>query len=58
MAPFGSQTVKQVVAIDDAVRAKVPAMNKAMLDRDHVYLTSAGAPTMQLFTKFPVFTNF
>ena len=54
MAPFGSQTVKQVVAIDDAVRAKVPAMNKAMLDRDHVYLTSAGSPTMQLFTKFPV----
>ena len=54
MAPFGSQTVKQVVAIDDAVRAKVPAMNKAMLDRDNVYLTSAGSPTMQLFTKFPV----
>jgi TRAP-type C4-dicarboxylate transport system substrate-binding protein len=54
MAPFGSQTVNQVVAIDDAVRAKVPAMNKAMLDRDNVYLTSAGSPTMQLFTKFPV----
>jgi TRAP-type transport system periplasmic protein len=54
MAPFGNQTPKQVTAIDDAVRAKVPAMNKAMLDREHVYLTSAASPTMQLFTKFPV----
>ena len=54
MAPFGSLTPKQVIAIDAAVRAKVPAMNKAMLDRENVYLTSAASPTMQLFTKFPV----
>ncbi len=54
MAPFGDQTTKQVLEIDDAVRAKVPAMNKAMLKHNQVYLASAASPTMQLFTKFPV----
>ncbi|MEE2760462.1 MAG: TRAP transporter substrate-binding protein DctP [Pseudomonadota bacterium] len=54
MTPFGRQTLEQVMEIDDAVRKKVPAMNKMMLDRNHVYLTSGGSSSMQLFTKFPV----
>ena len=54
MAPFGKHTLEQAVAIDAAVRAKVPAMNKAFLDHNQVYLTSAGSSTMDLFTTFPV----
>ncbi|MBT3550415.1 MAG: TRAP transporter substrate-binding protein DctP [Rhodospirillaceae bacterium] len=54
MAPFGRQSLEQVREIDNAVRAKVPAMNKMLLDRNHVYLTSGSSQTMQLFTKFPV----
>ena len=54
MAPFGRHTLEQVVEIDDAVRAKVPAMNQAILKHNQVYLTSAGSSSMQLFTTFPV----
>ena len=54
MAPFGRQTLEQVVEIDNAVRAKVPAMNEAILKHNQVYLTSAGSSSMQLFTNFPV----
>ncbi len=54
LAPFGRQTLEQVLEIDAAVRAKVPAMNKAILDHNQVYLTSAGSSSMQLFTTFPV----
>ncbi len=54
MAPFSGHTLNQMESIDNAVRAKVPAMNKALLKRNHVYLASGGSPSMQLFTKFPV----
>ena len=54
LAPFGRQTLEQTMEIDNAVRAKVPAMNQAILDRNQVYLTSAGSSSMQLFTTFPV----
>lgn len=54
MAPFGRQTLEQVIEIDKAVRAKVPAMNEAILKHNQVYLASAGSSSMDLFTTFPV----
>ncbi len=54
MAPFGRHTMEQVLEIDKAVRAQVPAMNQAFLDHNQVYLTSAASGTMNLFTTFPV----
>ena len=46
--------IRIIGGIDAAVRAKVPAMNKAILDHNQVYLTSGGSSSMQLFTTFPV----
>lgn len=54
MAPFGRHTLEQTIEIDNAVRAKVPAMNEAILKHNQVYLASAGSSSMQLFTTFPV----
>lgn len=54
LAPFGSHDREQVVAIDDAVRAKVPQMNQAILKRNQVYLVSAGSTSADLFTTFRV----
>ncbi len=54
MAPFGQQTVEQAVAIDTAMRAKIPAMNEQYAKHNQVMLGSAASEGMDLFTTFPV----
>ncbi len=54
MVPFSRHTPTQMIAIDRAMRKKVPELTTIYAKFDHVYLDSGTSPSMQLFTNFPV----
>ena len=55
-APFGKFSMEQMVEVDRAMRKKVPAMNKAYLKYNQVFLGSGVSPSQQFFSTFPLKT--
>jgi len=55
-APFGKFSMAQMVDVDRAMRKKVPAMNKAYLKYNQVFLGSGVSLSQQFFSTFPVKT--
>jgi TRAP-type transport system periplasmic protein len=54
MVPFGDQSVEQAVAMDLALRDKIPALNAQYTKHHQVFLMSSASDGMDMFTTFPM----
>ena len=52
--PFADTTRQQLVAVDAALRMKIPEINQAYARHNQVFIASGVNDSMHLFTKFPV----
>ena len=51
---YDARQEPSLVEIDNEMRAKLPQMNKAYLDHNHVFLGSGATESTDIFTTFPL----